>query len=217
MTFGGTANAIAVLFGLTGITSVLAWNATSVDRFPAWVPLGGILGMVICIGLSFRMQYARYLAPVYAIVQGAVVGSVSKIYDSAFDGIVLQAALGTATVFAVMWALWSFRVIKATERFRSVVVAATLAIFAMYLLSFIINIFTPVTFLSSPSLLGIGLSAVVIVVAALNLVLDFDLIERGIAGRGPKYLEWYGAFALLVTVIWLYFEILRLLAKLQRR
>ena len=217
MTISGTMNAIAVLFGLSGIAAVLSWNATSVESFPAWLPLAGIGGMVIAIVLAFRMRWAMYLGPVYALVQGAFVGAISKVYDAAYDGIVLQAALGTATVFVVMWALWSSRIIKVTARFRMIVVAATLSIFVLYLGAFIVNFFTPVSFLSSASGLSIGISVLVIGVAALNLALDFDLIERGIAGKGPKYLEWYAAFGLLVTVIWLYLEILRLLSKLQRR
>jgi uncharacterized YccA/Bax inhibitor family protein len=225
MTPGGTISASLVLFVLLLASAAIGWTATpssvlpdgsTVVSFPmlAWIGLG--IGFVAVIALAFRPKLARILAPVYALAQGFFVGAISKAYESAYDGIVVQAAAATIATFFVMLVLYRTGIIKVTDKFRRIVIGATLGIMVMYGVSFLMMLFggSP-TFLSSPSLLGIGLSLVICVVAAMNLALDFDLIERGSAAQMPKYYEWYAAFGLLVTMIWLYLEFLRLLAKLR--
>jgi uncharacterized YccA/Bax inhibitor family protein len=225
MTPGGTISAALVLFTLLLVTAAIGWTATPSSTLPdgtvavsfpmlAWVGLG--IGFVAVIALAFRPKLARVLAPIYALAQGFFVGAISKAYESAYDGIVVQAAAATVATFFVMLVLYRTGIIKVTDKFRRIVIGATLGIMVMYGISFIMMLFggSP-TFLSSPSLLGIGLSLVICVVAAMNLALDFDLIERGSASQMPKYYEWYAAFGLLVTMIWLYLEFLRLLAKLR--
>jgi uncharacterized YccA/Bax inhibitor family protein len=161
---------------------------------------------------------AKFLAPIYAIVQGLVVGSFSRVYETYYNGIVVQAAGATVGVFVVMLVLYRTGVIKVTERFRKVVVAATMGVMVFYGVSFLISMFGgSVSFLSNPNLLGIGFSVLVAGLAAFNLALDFDFIERGAEQGLDKQFEWYAAFGLLVTVVWLYLELLRLLSKLRER
>jgi uncharacterized YccA/Bax inhibitor family protein len=220
MTKSGTLTAIGVLFSLFLVSGVVGWYLVDDNGFggvsvPGWIFVVPIVGFVAALVCAFKPQLARFVGPAYAVAQGVFVGAISHLYNIQWDGIVLQAVGATAATFAVMWFLYAARIIKVTEKFRSVIIAATLGIMVMYLVSFVVNIFTPVTFLSSASPLGIGLSVVICGIAALNLLLDFDLIDRGIAARAPKYMEWYAAFGLLVTVVWLYLEILRLLSKLR--
>lgn len=226
MTVGGTTSAALVLFTLLLLSAAAGWAATDDPTvlpdgsqgfsFPmlAWVGLG--VGFVAVISLYFKPHLARFIAPVYALAQGFFVGAISKAYESFYDGIVLQAAAATIATFAVMLVLYRTQIIKVTDRFRRIVIGATLGIMVLYGVSFLINIFGGnVSFLSSPSLLGIGFSILVCGIAAMNLALDFDLIERGTQQGMPKSYEWFAAFGLLVTMIWLYLEFLRLLAKLR--
>lgn len=224
MTAGGTMTAALVLFTLLLASAAVGWTAspgTEINpdgsmgySFPmlAWVGLA--IGLVAVIAMAFRPHLARFLAPVYAVAQGFFVGAISKAYESFYDGIVVQAAGATIATFFVMLVLYRTRIIKVTDRFRRTVIGATLGVLVLYGISFLMSLFgaTP-TFLNSPSLFGIGISVVICVIAALNLALDFDLIERGIAERMPKYMEWYAAFGVMVTMIWLYLEFLRLFAK----
>lgn len=226
MTVGGTISATLVLFTLLLFSAAAGWASTDAPgvlpdgttgfSFPmlAWVGLG--VGFVAVFALYFRPHLARFIAPVYALAQGFFVGAISKAYESFYDGIVVQAAAATIATFAVMLVLYRTQIIKVTDRFRRIVIGATLGIMVLYGVSFLINIFGgSVSFLSSPSLLGIGFSILVCGIAAMNLALDFDLIERGVAQQMPKTYEWFAAFGLLVTMIWLYLEFLRLLAKLR--
>ncbi|MGI9015836.1 MAG: Bax inhibitor-1/YccA family protein [Euzebya sp.] len=179
-----------------------------------------IVGLVMVLGISFKPNLAPTLAPVYAVVEGALLGVITVLIESqpGLDDIATQAVLGTVGVLAVMLTLYKTGVIKVTQRFRMVVMAATGAIFVTYLASFILGFFgINFGFLHGNSLLSIGISLVIIGVAALNLALDFDFIERAAAAGLPSKTEWYAAFGLLVTLVWLYLEILRLLAKLQSR
>jgi len=151
-----------------------------------------------------------------------VLGGISAIYNNAFEktapGIVMQAVLLTFGAVIAMFLLYRFRVIKATEKFKSVIFIATAGIAVFYLLAFVLRFFNvDIAFLHEGSALGIGFSLVVVVIAALNLILDFDMIEQGVANGAPKYMEWYGAFALMITIVWLYLEILRLLGKMADR
>jgi uncharacterized YccA/Bax inhibitor family protein len=230
MTVNGTISATATLFVLLLLSAAAGWARTDnlVDdvngnpqlSFPmlAWVGLG--VGFACVIGLYFKPKLARFIAPVYAIAEGFFVGAISKMYETYYDGIVLQAAGATIAVFAVMLVLYRTRIIKVTARFRKIVVGATMGVMVLYLGSFAIRLIAgadSVSFLSSPSLLGIAFSVFVAGLAAFNLALDFDFIERGTKQGLDKNYEWYAAFALLITIVWLYLEILRLLSKLRSR
>lgn len=226
MTVGGTMSASLVLFTLLLVSAVFGWastpgvevrpDGTEGFTFPMLAWVGLIVGFVLVFALYFKPHLARFIAPIYAIAQGFFVGAISKAYETFYDGIVLQAAAATVATFLVMLVLYRTQIIKVTDRFRRIVVGATLGIMVLYGVSFLIMAFGGnVSYLSSPSLLGIGFSILVCGIAAMNLALDFDLIERGVAQQAPKTYEWFAAFGLLVTMIWLYLEFLRLLAKLR--
>jgi uncharacterized YccA/Bax inhibitor family protein len=180
--------------------------------------LGGIGGLVTCLITIFKPNVAPITAPLYAALEGLVLGAISAMFEWRYQGIVTEAVGLTLGVLTMMLLLYGTRIIQVTEKFRLGVVAATGAIFLLYLVEFIIGFFgIHVPYIHESGLIGIGFSLVVVVIAALNLVLDFDFIERGVAMEAPKYMEWYGGFSLLVTLVWLYLEVLRLLAKLNDR
>jgi uncharacterized YccA/Bax inhibitor family protein len=231
MTVNGVISATAVLFVLLLASAAFGWSQTNgltydpVTGDPQYgFPMLAWVGMVVGIGLAFLLMFkphlAKIIAPIYAIAQGFFVGAISKMYESWYDGIVVQAAGATIAVFGVMLVLYRTRIIKVTNRFRKIVVSATIGIMVFYGICFLIQLFAgsdAVSFLSSPSLLGIGFSVLVAGLAAFNLALDFDFIERGAKQGLDKDFEWYAAFGLMVTIIWLYLEMLRLLAKLRER
>jgi uncharacterized YccA/Bax inhibitor family protein len=233
MTVNGTISATAVLFVLLLASATAGWintggpDVSTVDgqlvyqySIPALAWAGVIVGFGLSILLMFKPHLAKIVAPLYAIAQGFFLGALSRMYETFYDGIVVQAAGATIAVFGVMLVLYRTRVIKVTERFRTIVTAATLGIMVFYGICFLIQIFAgsdSISFLASPSLLGIGFSVLVAGLAAFNLALDFDFIERGSKMGLDKNFEWYGAFGLLVTIVWLYLEMLRLLAKLRQR
>ena len=221
MTVSGTATATGVLLVLLLAAATAGWM--SVDEatggFPPLAFVGVVVGFACVIAMYFRPQWARVVAPVYALAQGFFVGVVSKFYETYQNGIVIQAIGATLATFLVMLFLYRSRIIKVTDRFRRIVIGATLGIMVFYLASFVIRLVAgadSVSFLDEPSALGIGISAFICVVAAMNLALDFDFIEKGAAARLPKGMEWFAAFGLLVTIIWLYLEFLRLISKLSR-
>jgi uncharacterized YccA/Bax inhibitor family protein len=166
----------------------------------------------------FKKEWAPITSPIYAVLEGFVLGGISSIFEASYPGIVIQAVgLTFGTLFALLIAYRS-GLIKATENFKLGVVAATGGIFLVYMISFVLSFFgTTIPFIHESGTIGILFSLFVVVVAALNLVLDFDFIERGAESGAPKYMEWYAAFGLLVTLVWLYIEILRLLSKLRSR
>ncbi|CAN5710642.1 Bax inhibitor-1/YccA family protein [soil metagenome] len=223
MTVNGTITATAVLFVLLLISAAFGWNATDTNpdgelSFPSIALVGVGIGFACVIALYFKPAWAKVLGPVYALAQGFFVGAISRAYESFERGIVLQAVGATIATFVVMLVLYRTRIIKVTNRFRKIVIGATLGIMVMYLASFVFRLFgAEVNFLRQPSALGIGISVVICIVAALNLALDFDFIERGTQTGLPKHFEWFAAFGLLVTIVWLYLEFLRLLAMLQGR
>jgi uncharacterized YccA/Bax inhibitor family protein len=179
--------------------------------------LGALGGFVLAIIVSFKVSLAPYLAVPYAALEGLFVGGLSAILEQRYHGIAIQAVGLTFGVLAVLLVAYRLRLIRVTARFRAMVIGATGGILLLYLATWILGFFhvaVPVMYAATP--LGIGISLVIVGVAALNLVLDFDLIERGVAGGAPKYMEWYSAFALLVTLVWLYIELLRLLSKVRR-
>jgi len=232
MTMGGVAAATGVLFGVLLVTAFFGWQSVTVTEIgvdQAGNPLlsaspnnplllfGSVMiGLVLAIVTAFKPQFARITAPLYAAAEGYFLGAISAIFGAQYQGIVAQAVLATFGVFLVMLVLYGLRILRATPKFVKGVIAATFGIAFMYLGIFILNLFGVAEgFWSSGSPLGLVISIVVVCVAALNLILDFDFIERGEANRAPKHMEWYAAFGLLVTLVWLYLETLRLLAKLQ--
>ena len=228
MTERGTMNKFFLLFLLVMGTASFTWRAygQGVNVMP-WVMVGAIGGLLMAIVMAFKPMWAAILAPLYALFEGAFVGGISAMYQFAFKGaentgamggIVMQAVGLTFAVVIAMFALYQFKVIKATERFKSVIITATVGIAVFYLLSMVLRMFhIDMPLIHSSGTLGIVFSLVVVGIAALNLILDFDMIEKGASMGAPKYMEWYGAFGLLVTIVWLYIEILRLLAKLSSR
>ena len=172
---------------------------------------------IIAIATAFRPAWARYTAVVYAVLEGLFVGAISALYETRYPGIVMQAVAVTFVTFFAMLAAYKFGWIKVTQTFRNVVVAATLALGTFYLLAFALSFFNvSMPIITNTGLFGIGFSVFAAGLAALNLVLDFDFIEAGEAEGFPAFMEWYGAFTLTVTLVWLYIELLRLLGKLRR-
>jgi uncharacterized YccA/Bax inhibitor family protein len=179
--------------------------------------LGALGGFVLALVISFKANLAPYLAIPYAALEGLFVGGLSAILEQHYHGIAIQAVGLTFGVLAVLLVAYRLHLIRVTAQFRAMVMGATGGIALLYLATWILGLFhisVPVLYAATP--LGIGISLVIVAVAALNLVLDFDFIERGVAGGAPKYMEWYSAFALLVTLVWLYIELLRLLSKVRR-
>lgn len=228
MTLSGTANRTGALLLLSLLTAAFAWNQSTIalpsgEMAPAagagiYMLGGAIGGFILALVTIFKKEWSPVTAPLYALVEGFFLGSVSALYDLRFHGIVFQAVLLTfGTLFALLIAYRS-GLIKATENFKLGVVAATGGIAVVYLVTMVMQLFgMNVSYIHGSGLMGIGFSLVVVVVAALNLVLDFDFIEQGVEAGAPKYMEWYGAFGLMVTLVWLYVEFLRLLSKLQSR
>ncbi|QDH70556.1 Bax inhibitor-1/YccA family protein [Marilutibacter alkalisoli] len=223
MTLNGTVNKTGILLLLCVITAAFAWNQV---QFTEAGPVGAgpylwgglIGGLVLALVTVFKKEWAPVTAPLYAIVEGFFLGAISAMFNHLYDGIVMQAVLLTfGTLFALLFAYRS-GLIRATENFKLGVVAATGGIMLVYLASIVLRMFgTDIPLIHESGIIGIGFSLFVVVIAALNLVLDFDFIESGVERGAPKHMEWYGAFGLLVTLVWLYIEFLRLLAKLQSR
>jgi uncharacterized YccA/Bax inhibitor family protein len=215
MTIQGTINKTLILLALVTISAALVWENYLVV-LPLLLPamIGGLVVAVITI---FRQEWSPFTAPVYAVLEGVILGGISGFMNVMYPGIVVQAVALTFGVFFLLLIVFSTRLVQVTEKFRLVVIGATGAIALLYLADIVLGFFgRPVGFIHESGLLGIGFSLFVVVIASLNLILDFDYIEKGVEHGGPKYLEWYGAFALLVTLVWLYLEILRLLGKLRR-
>ncbi|MDJ0952834.1 MAG: Bax inhibitor-1/YccA family protein [Acidimicrobiia bacterium] len=219
MTLGGVGRSTLILFALFLPAAVWGWNQASVNNFPTWT-IGAILfGFIAVIAGALRPQWTPVIGPIYAVIQGALVGAISSVYQSAYgEGIVTNAIMATFITVLVMVILYVTRTIRVTERMRSIVFGATAAIFVFYLATFALSFFgvaMPLVWDAGP--FGILFSLGVIALAAFNLLVDFDLIERGIAQGAPQWMNWFAAFGLTVTIVWLYLEILRLLGKLQRR
>ena len=221
MTLEGTATKSLVLLLLTVFAASFTWRAVASGNVAILGPatlVGGLGGFIVALITIFKPRTSPYTAPIYAVLEGLLLGGISSIYNARWAGLPLQAVGLTFGVFMAMLIVYRLGIVRATDKFRLGVVAATGGIALMYLLSFILGFFgVQMNFLRDSSPLSIGISVVIVVVAALNLVLDFDLIERGVANRAPKFMEWYASFGLLVTLVWLYLEILRLLSKLQGR
>ena len=224
MSLNGTINKTGLLLLLAVLTAAFAWNA-SMDSYGQILPVarlymigGAIGGLVLALVTIFKKEWAPVSAPLYALVEGLFLGAVSAIYEARFDGIVLQAVILTFGTLLALLAAYRSGLIRATENFKLGVVAATGGIALVYLATIVLGLFgINIPYIHESGLIGIGFSLFVVVIAALNLVLDFDFIESGVEARAPKYMEWYAAFGLMVTLVWLYLEFLRLLSKLQSR
>jgi uncharacterized YccA/Bax inhibitor family protein len=216
MTIQGTANKTLIMLLLTVISASWVWGNAQA-ALPFLLP-AAIAGFVVAIITIMKKEKAYITAPIYALIEGVFIGGISAIFEAQYPGIVIQAvALTFGTLFCMLMA-YRTGIIRATEKFKLGVVAATGAIAVIYFISIIMGFFgARMPMIHSTGPMGIIFSLVVVTVAALNLVIDFDFIERGAEHGAPKYMEWYGAFGLMVTLIWLYLEILRLLSKLQRR
>jgi uncharacterized YccA/Bax inhibitor family protein len=236
MTLGGTFTATLVLFVLLLCGGWVGWQnvwQTTVNvtnpvtgttspqyslHVPGWIWLVMLGAFGLAMVTIFKPKLARLTAPIYAVGEGVALGAISGMFNLQYKGIVLQAVMATLSVFAVMLFLYATRLVRVTERMRRIVLFSMLGIFVMYLVSFIASwIGGSVPFIDQPTPLGIGISIVIVVVASMNLMLNFDFIERAVVARAPRYMEWYGAFGLMIALVWLYLEILRLLALLRRR
>lgn len=220
MTIQGTVNKTFILLLLVVATSIYSWNAF-VQNQANVIPMilvGAIGGLIFALITTFKPKLAPYTAPIYALLEGLFIGAISAQYEAQFEGIVIQAVLLTfGTLFSLLIA-YKTGFIKATENFKLGVFAATGAVLIVYLISFVGSFFGfEIPHLHEATPLGIAISVIIVIIAALNLVLDFDYIENAAKGNVPKYFEWYGAFGLVVTLVWLYLEILRLLSKIRGR
>lgn len=230
MRVGGVASATGFLLAVCFIAAFFGWNAVQIQtginiagetvvtstKIPGWLWPAWFVGLGLAILTVFKPKLARITANLYVIAQGLLMGAISKIFNVQYDGIVLQALFLTGAVFMVMLGLFTTRTIRVTNKLRTGVIVATVAVMGVYLLSWILSFFgvkNPAVFSAGP--IGIVFSLVVVGIAAFNLLLDFDFVERAVAAKAPRYLEWYAAFGLMVTLIWLYLELLNLLAKLR--
>jgi uncharacterized YccA/Bax inhibitor family protein len=220
MTVNGTVNKTALLLILALFTATASWllGTSGGPGIGGWAIGASLGGLAVAIATIVRPRWSPATAPIYALLEGVVLGLVSMWFEASYPGIAIQAVALTFGVFGVMLVLYRTGAVKVTQRFRAGVLAATLGIAVVYLVSLVLGLFgVRVPFLNDASPLGILISLAIVAVAALNLVLDFDLIDRGARSGAPAYMEWYAAFGLLVTLVWLYLELLRLLAKLRER
>jgi len=219
MTVNGAVNKTAILLLLCVISAGWSWHSLGAGPGAGpWIAGGVIGGLITALITIFNKRLAAITAPVYVVFEGVALGAVSALFDAQYPGIVVAAVGLTFGTLACMLVAYRTGLVKATENFKLGVVAATGGICLFYVISLVLGMFNVnVPMIHSTGWVGTGFSVFVVIIAALNLVLDFDFIERGAAAAAPKYMEWYAAFGLMVTLIWLYIEILRLLAKLNRQ
>jgi uncharacterized YccA/Bax inhibitor family protein len=222
MTLQGTVNKTGVLLICVIATAAWTWNLFLHSHSPQTVMplalLGGIGGLIVAMVTIFKKQWAGITAPIYALLEGLVLGSISAMLEVRFPGIAIQAVSLTFGTLVILLLAYRSGLIAVTEKFRLGVIAATGGIALFYIVEIVLGFFgIHFTAINGSGVIGIGFSVFVVIIAALNLVLDFDFIETGVRVGAPKYMEWYGAFGLMVTLIWLYFEILRLLSKIRSR
>jgi uncharacterized YccA/Bax inhibitor family protein len=221
MTLQGTVNKTGIMLFLALLSAMWVWRQFFVYESPQislYLWGGAIGGFIAAMIAIFKPTTAPIVAPVYALLEGLFLGGISSFMEARFPGIVIQAVgLTFGTLFALLFAYKS-GLIKATENFKLGVTAATGGIFLMYMMSFILGFFgMNVPFIHGNGIIGIGISGFIVVIAALNLVLDFDFIEHGVEQGAPKFMEWRAALGLMITLVWLYIEILHLLSKLRSR
>jgi uncharacterized YccA/Bax inhibitor family protein len=223
MTEKGTLNKFFMLSLLVIASASLTWSAYYQGQdVTGWMWFGAIGGFIVALATIFKPKWSPVSAPIYALLEGVFVGAISAIYNNIFErlapNIIMQAVGLTFGVVIAMFLLYRFRIIKVTERLRSIIFMATAGVMIFYLFAIVLRFFNiDIAFLHEGSMLGIGFSLFVVVLAAMNLLLNFDRIEKGVSLGAPKYMEWYGAFGLIVVIVWLYLEILSLLSKLSGR
>jgi uncharacterized YccA/Bax inhibitor family protein len=220
MTLTGVVNRSILLLLLVAGTSAGVWTYSSSHPsaiYPA-VMVGALGGFVVAMATSFKRNWAPITSPIYAVLEGLFIGGISLVMEQRFPGLVLQAVLLTFGVMFALLAAYQSRIIRPSQTFKAVIVGATFGIVIVYLVSMSLQLFfhVGIPLITDNGPIGIIFSLVVVGIAALNLVLDFDFIENGVASGAPKWMEWYAAFGLIVTLVWLYIEILRLLAKMRR-
>jgi len=222
MTINGTVNRAGFLILLVIASAWFSWSqstsATGVATPTPYIGIGAVGGFIVALITIFAKKAAPITSPIYAVLEGLFLGGISALVEARFPGIAAQATFATfGTLFGLLIAYRS-GLIKATENFKLGVFAATGGIALLYLITFVLSFFgKSIPYIHQSGAIGIGFSVFVVIIAALNLVLDFDFIENGAAAGAPKYMEWYAAFGLLVTLVWLYIEILRLLSKIRSR
>ena len=222
MTLNGTINRTGILLLCSVATAAWTWHLFLPERDLSAVSplmmLGVFGGFIVAMVTVFKKEWAGITAPIYALLEGLFLGGISAMFDLRYPGIAMQAVGLTFGTLFVMLFLYRSRIIAVTQKFRMGVVAATGGIMVFYLLEMVLGFFgVQFTSVNGSGVIGIGFSLIVVGIAALNLVLDFDFIENGVQAGAPKYMEWYGAFGIMVTLVWLYIEILNLLSKLNRR
>ena len=222
MTLNGTVNKTGILLVCAMATAAWTWHTflqtrDMADVMPSML-IGGIGGFIIAMVTVFKKEWSPVTAPIYALLEGLVLGGLSALLELRYPGIAMQAvALTFGTLFVLLLAYRS-GLIRVTQKFRMGIIAATGGIFVFYMLEMLLGFFGfHFTSINGSGFIGVGFSLIVVAVAALNLVLDFDFIEQGVHYGAPKYMEWYGAFGIMVTLVWLYLEILRLLSKIRSR
>ncbi len=219
MTIQGTINKIGFLMLLLIASGSFTWKMAleGVASLQSMMYLGIFGGLITALFTVFSPRNARFSAPIYAVFEGLALGGISGLFHMAYQGIVLNAVMLTlATLFGMLF-LYKTEIVKPTERFKAGVMSATMGVCFAYLFSFILSMFGLASPIHATGGVGIIISLVVVVIAALNLIIDFDMIVKGASSGAPEHMEWYGAFGLLVTLVWLYLELLRLLAAFQRR
>lgn len=226
MSIQGTINKTLLAFAILLASAYYTWHmffsASSIEvagsQIYPWMIGSAIAGFIVAIINSFVRKLSPFLTPIYAVLEGLFLGAISAFFEAMYPGIVIQAVGLTLAVFFTMLFLYKTKIIKVTRRFYMGVMAATFGIAFFYLIGFILGLFgVQVEMLYGNSLMSIGFSLVIVIIAALNLVLDFAFIQQASESGLPKYMEWYGAFGLMVTLVWLYIEILRMLAKISSR
>jgi uncharacterized YccA/Bax inhibitor family protein len=222
MTIQGTVNKTGLLLLCVVVTAAWTWglgHSETPEAAVPWMMGGAIGGFIMALVTIFKKQWSPITAPIYALLEGFLLGGISAFFERSYPGIAVRAVTLTFATMLVLLLAYKTGIVRATRGFKLGVIAATGAIALVYLVSMIASIFfhTQFSFLYSSSPLSIGISLFVVVIAALNLILDFDMIESAAKMGAPRYMEWYGAFGLMVTLIWLYMEILRLLGKTRRR
>jgi uncharacterized YccA/Bax inhibitor family protein len=222
MTLQGTVNKTGLLLLCVVVTAAWTWGLSHSETPEAALPwmIGGLIGgFVVALVTIFKRNWAPVTAPVYALLEGLALGGISAMFEKMYPGVAMQAVGLTFGTLFVMLLAYKTGIIRATQGFKLGVIAATGGIAVFYLVEMVLSFFfhVQVPAINGSGPWGIAFSLFVVLIASLNLVLDFDMIETGVRGGAPKYMEWYGAFGLMVTLIWLYLEILRLLAKARRR
>lgn len=218
MTIRGTVGRAVILLALAVTTAVIGWNnAADILSTASLVLLAGVIGLVVLSAMTARKpQIARVTGPIYALVMGLWAGAISALYEATYEGIVLQAVFATFAVFLACLVLYVTRIVKVTDRFVFVTAVAGAGIGLTYLASWILSVFgIEIPFINSPNPIGIAISVGICIVAAMFLLVDFRVIEEGAARQAPRHMEWYGAFGLMATLIWIYFEVLRLIGKVR--